>query len=245
MIQIDLLKIRDYFKMWLPYIMAFIFLILWIFKKNDLSDLKDENNSLENSIVKSEILKSGYLDLINRKDKEISKKDKKIDSLNTEILTSKQKTVEIKKESEKKQKEVYSYSTEKLADFYRKKYSPKESIQTIGTDIVTGDTIAKQIVSDLVEKEYVHLELNQTKETLKITEEKSKQQDSVNKDLKFQKDRLYMIIEEDAKQSKAKDNIISSTKHSLETEKKGKNFWKGTAIGATALLVIKIVASKK
>lgn len=239
MIQIDLLKVWDLVKRWFPYVLSLVFLVLWIFKSSENNDLIEKNNDLENANIRSVVINEGLLDLVKQKNNKLSKSEAKIDSLNKEVAISKSKTSEIKKQSEIKQKEVYSYTTEKLADYYRQNYSPKEQIQTIGKDIVTGDTIAKQIVSDLVEKKYISLELNQTKETLNLTEKKSSEQDSVITDLKFQKEKLFMVIEEDKKVSANKDKIILNTEKAFKSEKGKKNFWKATAIGAGAVLVVK------
>lgn len=241
MIQIDLLKVKDSIKRWFPYVLSLFFLILLIFKSNEKSNLASEIKVLKNENLKSEIIKDGLFDLVSKKDKTISKSEAKIDSLEKQIIVSKTKVIEIKKESKNKQKEVYSYTTEKLANYYRENYSPKEKIQTIGTDIVTGDTIAKQIISDLVEKKYISLELNQTNKTLSFTEQKSSEKDSVINNLKFQKEKLFMVIEEDKKISNNKDQIVEKTELAFKKEKKAKNFWKGTAIGAGAVLIVKSV----
>src|SRR6188768_3654338 len=154
MIQIDLLKTWDFIKKWGPSVLFLVFAILYGIKFIENNTLSVDNEKLKNSVLRSEILSKGYLDLVANKNKTISKNEKDIDSLNAEIQKSKTKVLVIKEESIKKQKQVYSYSTEQLAAELRDRYSPKESIQTVGDNIVSADTISKQIVSDLYKKDY-------------------------------------------------------------------------------------------
>jgi len=244
MIQIDLIKTWERIKVWFPYVLSLVFAILLFFKYNSTSGLESENKGLKNEVLRSEILSKGYLNLVSEKNKIIASHEKKIDSLKNEIVVSKSKTIEIKKESEKKIKEVYLLTTKQIVDSWKSRYSPKEDIQYVGKDVAVTDTVAKQIESDLVKKDYLSLELNQTKKTLSLTESASAEKDTVISDLKDQKKNLFMVVEEDKKTKESQKQIIKNTEKELSSEKNKKTFWKATAIGVGTVIIVKSILKK-
>jgi hypothetical protein len=167
-------------------------------------------------------------DLLKQKEKisniNIKKYTDKINSLNDSlsILNNKKKKQSIKivtiiKEVEAKSKEVENLTTNQISKFYQNRYNDKVVITQYG--VALKDTIAKQNIVELIQKDGLRQELSLTKNILLIEEKKGIVKDSI-------------IIHKDSIISE-KSNIIVDYKQieknlnsSIKSQKTKTNFWK-------------------
>ena len=213
MIQINLSRIN-----WLQTSSYIAIIILSILLFRNCQD--NEKLQLANSNFKQELKIS---------DLKIEKHVNRINALNDSLVIlnklkqrEKVKIVTVTKEVEKKIQSVGSLTTKGIANYYQDRYKLPIVITKYGISL--SDTIAKKNIVELVQKDGLVLELNHTKNILKITENQSEIKDGIV----ILKD---SIISEKAKQIASHLEIEKNLNKSIKIEKSKKTFWKITAVG--------------
>ena len=213
MIQINLSRIN-----WLQTSSYIAIIILSILLFRNCQD--NEKLQLANSNFKQELKIS---------DLKIEKHVNRINALNDSLVIlnklkqrEKVKIVTVTKEVEKKIQSVGSLTTKGIANYYQDRYKLPIVITKYGISL--SDTIAKKNIVELVQKDGLVLELNHTKNILKITENQSEIKDGIV----ILKD---SIISEKDKQIDLHFKIEKNLNKSIKIEKSKKTFWQITAVG--------------
>ena len=213
MIQINLSRIN-----WLQTSSYIAIIILSILLFRNCQD--NEKLQLANSNFKQELKIS---------DLKIEKHVNRINALNDSLVIlnklkqrEKVKIVTVTKEVEKKIQSVGSLTTKGIANYYQDRYKLPIVITKYGISL--SDTIAKKNIVELVQKDGLVLELNHTKNILKITENQSEIKDGIV----ILKD---SIISEKDKQIDSYFKIEKNLNKSIKIEKSKKTFWQITAVG--------------
>jgi len=165
--------------------------------------------------------------------KELTEKNKDLQGKIGQLEKKKQKTntkiAYIQNKAKKEIEKVAKLSTIQLADFYAKRYDNEPEITENGVILI--DTVAKQNIIELMQKDLCESEIEFVKDNLKITEQQSMIKDTII-------DNFGKSLTE---HQKVMNEIIKNTEKSLRKEKVKKNFWKLTSgailIGAGYLLV--------
>lgn len=171
-------------------------------------------------------------------DLKIEKHVNRINALNDSLVVlqrlkqgEKTKIVTVVKEVEKKIQSVGDLTTKGIANYYQNRYKLPVTITQYG--VALKDTVHKMVIVDLIKKDGLVLELNHTKNILKIAENQSKIKD----DVLILKDSI--IVEKD-KQIDSHFKIEKNLNKSIRIEKSKKTFWQITSgailIGAGYLL---------
>ena len=223
MIQINLSRIN-----WLQTSSYIAIIILSILLFRNCQD--NEKLQLANSNFKQELKIS---------DLKIEKHVNRINALNDSLVIlnklkqrEKVKIVTVTKEVEKKIQSVGSLTTKGIANYYQDRY--KLPIVITKYVISLSDTIEKKNIVELVQKDGLVLELNHTKNILKITENQSEIKDGIV----ILKD---SIISEKAKQIASHLEIEKNLNKQVKSERTKKTMWQilsgAILVGAGYLLI--------
>ena len=223
MIQINLSRIN-----WLQTSSYIAIIILSILLFRNCQD--NEKLQLANSNFKQELKIS---------DLKIEKHVNRINALNDSLVIlnklkqrEKVKIVTVTKEVEKKIQSVGSLTTKGIANYYQDRYKLPIVITKYGISL--SDTIAKKNIVELVQKDGLVLELNHTKNILKITENQSEIKDGIV----ILKD---SIISEKAKQIASHLEIEKNLNKQVKSERTKKTMWQilsgAILVGAGYLLI--------
>ena len=196
MVQIDLLKTRDFLFKYLPYVICVILALLLLMKCNNSSELKTENEIIRKEVLLSKKLVKEVLRDNEIKDKEIQEQKKAISFLDNQTQKKQAEIVELYTENKYLKSSVNKYTTDDLVKFYIKRYNaPKEVFKT-SLGIVFKDTIGKLIAADLIDYGFKVKELDLTKGILGNEIQVSKIKDTIINNLESQKKNLNFAIEE-------------------------------------------------
>jgi hypothetical protein len=220
----DLLK-----KYWI-YIFCLILLIIIYFLFNSTKNLERENEGLKGNILVNQSLSDLYLSQIKSRDAKILNYVAKIDSLETEVVKYEENIRVIKNNSNNKVKEVSSYNTTQISNYFKNRYSPKNSISIIGNKLAIEDTISRQCITDLVKGDYVRAELKETNKVLNVVKFQSRIKDSTIVILGEQKDKLFMVVKLKDSTIRLQEQIIKNSDKIIKREKNKKTFYKITTI---------------
>ena len=223
MIQINLSRIN-----WLQTSSYIAIIILSILLFRNCQD--NEKLQLANSNFKQELKIS---------DLKIEKHVNRINALNDSLVIlnklkqrEKVKIVTVTKEVEKKIQSVGSLTTKGIANYYQDRYKLPIVITKYGISL--SDTIAKKNIVELVQKDGLVLELNHTKNILKITENQSEIKDGIV----ILKD---SIISEKDKQIDSHFKIEKNLNKQVRSERTKKTMWQilsgAILVGAGYLLI--------
>ena len=223
MIQINLSRIN-----WLQTSSYIAIIILSILLFRNCQD--NEKLQLANSNFKQELKIS---------DLKIEKHVNRINALNDSLVIlnklkqrEKVKIVTVTKEVEKKIQSVGSLTTKGIANYYQDRYKLPIVITKYGISL--SDTIAKKNIVELVQKDGLVLELNHTKNILKITENQSEIKDGIV----ILKD---SIISEKDKQIDLHLEIEKKLNKQVKNERTKKTVWQilsgAILVGAGYLLI--------
>ena len=223
MIQINLSRIN-----WLQTSSYIAIIILSILLFRNCQD--NEKLQLANSNFKQELKIS---------DLKIEKHVNRINALNDSLVIlnklkqrEKVKIVTVTKEVEKKIQSVGSLTTKGIANYYQDRYKLPIVITKYGISL--SDTIAKKNIVELVQKDGLVLELNHTKNILKITENQSEIKDGIV----ILKD---SIISEKDKQIDSHFKIEKNLNKQVKSERTKKTMWQilsgAILVGAGYLLI--------
>ena len=223
MIQINLSRIN-----WLQTSSYIAIIILSILLFRNCQD--NEKLQLANSNFKQELKIS---------DLKIEKHVNRINALNDSLVIlnklkqrEKVKIVTVTKEVEKKIQSVGSLTTKGIANYYQDRYKLPIVITKYGISL--SDTIAKKNIVELVQKDGLVLELNHTKNILKITENQSEIKDGIV----ILKD---SIISEKDKQIASHLEIEKNLNKQVKSERTKKTMWQilsgAILVGAGYLLI--------
>jgi hypothetical protein len=220
----DLLK-----KYWI-YIFCLILLIIIYFLFNSTKNLERENEVLKGNILVNQSLSDLYLSQIKSRDAKILNYVAKIDSLENEVVKYEDNIRVIKNNSNNKVKEVSSYNTTQISNYFKSRYSPKNSISIIGNKLALEDTISRQCITDLVKGDYVRAELKETNKVLNVVKFQSRIKDSTIVILGEQKDKLFMVVKLKDSTIGLQEQIIKNSDKIIKKEKNKKTFYKITTI---------------
>ena len=196
MVQIDLLKTKDFFLKHLPYVICVILALLLLMKCNNSSELKTENEIIRKEVLLSKKLVKEVLRDNEIKDKEIQEQKKAISFLDNQTQKKQAEIVELYTENKYLKSSVNKYTTDDLVKFYIKRYNaPKEVFKT-NLGIVFKDTIGKLIAADLIDYGFKTKELDLTKDILGNEIQVSKIKDTIINNLESQKKNLNFALEE-------------------------------------------------
>ena len=223
MIQINLSRIN-----WLQTSSYIAIIILSILLFRNCQD--NEKLQLANSNFKQELKIS---------DLKIEKHVNRINALNDSLVilnklkqSKKVKIVTVTKKIEKKKQSVGSLTTKGIANYYQDRYKLPIVITKYGISL--SDTIAKKNIVELVQKDGLVLELNHTKNILKITENQSEIKDGIV----ILKD---SIISEKDKQIDSHFKIEKNLNKQVKSERTKKTMWQilsgAILVGAGYLLI--------
>lgn len=220
----DLLK-----KYWI-YIFCLILLIIIYFLFNSTKNLERENEGLKGNILVNQSLSDLYLSQIKSRDAKILNYAAKIDSLENEVVKYEENIRVIKNNYNNKVKEVSSYNTTQISNYFKSRYSPKNSISIIGNKLALEDTISRQCITDLVKGDYVRAELKETNKVLNVVKFQSRIKDSTIVILGEQKDKLFMVVKLKDSTIGLQEQIIKNSDKIIKKEKNKKTFYKITTI---------------
>jgi len=155
--------------------------------------------------------------------KELTEKNKDLQVKIGQLQKQKQKTntkiVYIQNKAKKDIEKVAKLSTIQLADFYAKRYDIDPEITENGVILI--DTVAKQNIVELIQKDACVNEIEFVKDNLKITEQQSMIKDTII-------DNFGKSLTE---HQKVMNEIVKNAEKSLRKEIVKKNFWKLTSFG--------------
>ena len=220
----DLLK-----KYWI-HIFCLILLIIIYFLFNSTKNLEKENEGLKGNILVNQSLSDLYLSQIKSRDAKILNYVAKIDSLENEVVKYEENIRVIKNNYNNKVKEVSSYNTTQISNYFKSRYSPKNSISIIGNKLALEDTISRQCITDLVKGDYVRAELKETNKVLNVVKFQSRIKDSTIVILGEQKDKLFMVVKLKDSTIGLQEQIIKNSDKIIKKEKNKKTFYKITTI---------------
>lgn len=216
-------------KYWI-YIFCLILLIIIYFLFNSTKNLEKENESLKGNILVNQSLSDLYLSQISDRDKKIKIYVNQIDSLEKEVVKYEDTIKIIQNNSSNKVKEVSSYNTVQISNYFKSRYNPKTSVSIIGNKLALEDTISRQCITDLVKGDYVRAELKETNKILNVVKFQSRIKDSTIVILGEQKDKLFMIVKLKDSTIGLQDQVIKNSDKIIKREKNKKTFYKITTI---------------
>lgn len=245
MIQIDLFKIKDYLKKYLPYFVIVVLLLLLMVKCNNTETLETEKAVLEYKIKESEY--------------KISEKVKQNDSIQKNILKFKdtiafldlqnqKKQAEIAKlheEKRNKKAEVSTYNNDQLVKFYIDRYKANNQVFKTTKGLELETTIAKSVALDLTDYDYVDKLLIETTEMLGTEKTASILKDSVINSLEYKEKNLNFVVKEKSNVIDNQEDLIKNQEKSLRKEKRKNTLYKfALPISVLAGFVTGIVITK-
>jgi len=196
MIQIDLLKTKDFLFKYLPHVICVILAMMLLMKCNSSSELKTENEIIKKEVFLSKKLLKEVLRENKIKDKEIQEQKKAISFLDNQTQKKQARIIELRTENKYLKSSVNKYTTDDLVKFYIKRYNAPKKVFKTNLGIVFKDTIGKLIAADLIDYGFKVKELDLTKDILGNEIQVSKIKDTIINNLESQKKNLNFAIEE-------------------------------------------------
>ena len=140
------------------------------------------------------------------------------------ILNSKKEKVRIKvtylKSKEKSElKRVPNLTTKEIATYYQKRYKKPIMITQYGVSL--SDSIAKENIKEVIQKDNCIEEVELVREELVIEEKKSMIKDTINSNL-VKSNNLLVVT------TNIQEEVIRKTEKSVKVEKAKKTFWQIT-----------------
>ena len=153
------------------------------------------------------------------------------------ILNSKKEKVRIKvtylKSKEKSElKRVPNLTTKEIATYYQKRYKKPIVITQYGVSL--SDSIAKENIKEVIQKDNCIEEVELVREELVIEEKKSMIKDTINSNL-VKSNNLLVVT------TNIQEEVIRKTEKSVKVEKAKKTFWQittGAILIASTYLII-------
>lgn len=164
---------------------------------------------------------------------------KKNNALNEKIVVLeclkqkvKKEIVCIKNNTKSTLEKANKLSTKEIASYYQKRHKKEVVITQYG--VALTDSVAKENIKEIIEKDGCFEEIKLVKKELAIEEGKSLVKDSINSNLT----KAYKELE---KANSAQYELIQNVEKSLKKERVKKTFWTittGVVIGTAAYFVI-------
>lgn len=245
MIQIDLFKIKDYCKKYLPYIIIVVLLLLLMVKCNNTDKLKVEKEVLKTKVEES----NKKVSILLKKNDSISKTIIKFkDTIAFLDVQNQKKQAEIAKLHEERRRgkeEVSKYSNDQLVKFYIDRYKANNQVFKTNKGVELETTIAKSVALDLTDYDYVDKLLVETTEMLGTEKTASILKDSVINSLELKEKNLNFVVKEKSNVIDNQEDLIKNQEKSLKKEKKKNTLYKyALPISIVAGFVTGVVITK-
>ena len=226
MIQIDLFKIKDYLKKYLPYVVIVILMLLLLVKCNNSDKLEVEKAILKNHIVESNKKVSILLKKNDSVQKSINRFKDTIAFLDVQNQKKQAEILKLQEERRNKQGEVSTYNNDQLVKFYIDRYKANNQVFKTTKGLELETVIAKSVALDLTDYDYVDKLLVETTEMLGTEKTASILKDSVINSLELKEKNLNFVVKENDKIIDNQDEIIKNQEKSLKKEKRKNTLYK-------------------
>jgi len=245
MIQIDLFKIRGFFKKYYAHIVAII-LILYIFNGcNNTEPLVTEAKFLkrENVLLKKVI--KNTLKENEQKDKEIIGHKKAIVFLDSQNQKRQQEIFDLAQKNRDLKSSVNKYTTDELVKFYIERYKKPKEITKTNYGIAFKDTLSKVIANDLINYDFTFKELSINKEIIKDQNKISVIKDTIINNLEYQKKNLNFVLDNQSLLIDNQESLIDKQEKIIKKDSRNKKLLKlsipiGIVVGVvTGVLITK------
>lgn len=191
------------------------------------SELRVANEGLKKEVQELILTADKYVAKNNALNDKITLLENQKQKVKTEIVYVQNKT---KTEAEK----VHKFTTKQFAYYYQERYKLPVVITKYGVSL--SDTIAKNNIVELIQKDGCFEEIKLIKTELQIEEKKGVFKDSINGNIT-----AANVLLKDA--VSGQDKIIDNAEKSLRKEKNKKTFWQVTTgaviVAAGYLLIVK------
>ena len=206
------------------YLAMFILAFLLFKSCQSSNEVQLANNSLKNEVK----------DLIDTADRIADKNNQLRDTI--AILKAKKQKVKkqivyIQNKAKSDIKKVATLNTTQIAEYYSKRY--KNDVKPTVSGVVLNDTVAKENITELIQKDGCFDEIKLVRSELVTTEKIGIVKDTIISNLTSINDLKQKAIE-------SQERIIKNVEKSVRKEKRKKNFWKlttFTGIIATFVLI--------
>lgn len=200
---------------WKKLVLYFIIFLLSLLLIKECT----RNSELESQTKTSK----GEVETLKVKVKQYSDKNNKLNE-DLVILNSKKEKVRVKvtylkSKEESELKKVPNLTTKEIATYYQKKYKKPVVITQYGVSL--SDSIAKENIKEVIQKDNCIEEVKLVKEELVIEEKKSMIKDTINSNL-VKSNNLLVVT------TNIQEEVIRKTEKSVKTEKIKKTFWQIT-----------------
>jgi hypothetical protein len=219
-------------KFWREIVIA-VLVGLIIALLNSNGNLGTENAKLEGLVKVNQSVSDLYMQQIHDRNKKIASYIANIDSLGKIISSSEARIVYINKDKDKKLSEVFRYSVEESASYFKSRYKTND-VKVNSEYVMVKDTVSKMCISDLVSGDYARAELKLTKVVLFDVKSQSRMKDTVISELYIQRKTLEQVVSIKDSTISLKDQIIGNTQKQIKKEKRNKTLYKITTVAAMA-----------
>lgn len=186
--------------------------------ESQINTSKIEVKSLKNKVAK-------YVDKNNKLSEEVATLNSKKEKIRTKIIY-------LKSEGKSELKKIPSLTTREIAVYYQRRYKKPVVITQYGVSL--SDSIAKENIKEVIQKDNCIEEVKLVREELVIEEKKSMIKDTINSNL-VKSNNLLVVT------TNIQEEVIRKTEKSVKVEKAKKTFWQittGAILIASTYLII-------
>lgn len=186
--------------------------------ESQINTSKIEVKSLKNKVAK-------YVDKNNKLSEEVATLNSKKEKIRTKIIY-------LKSEGKSELKKIPSLTTREIAVYYQRRYKKPVVITQYGVSL--SDSIAKENIKEVIQKDNCIEEVKLVREELVIEEKRSMIKDTINSNL-VKSNNLLVVT------TNIQEEVIRKTEKSVKVEKAKKTFWQittGAILIASTYLII-------
>lgn len=195
-----------------PYFIIFLLSLLLIKECTRNSELESQTKTSKREVETLKVKVKQYSDKNNKLNEDLV------------ILNSKKEKVRVKvtylkSKEESELKKVPNLTTKEIATYYQKRYKKPVVITQYG--VFLSDSIAKENIKEVIQKDNCIEEVKLVREELVIEEKKSMIKDTINSNL-VKSNNLLVVT------TNIQEEVIKKTEKSIKVEKTKKTFWQIT-----------------